>query len=54
MKVDGEIEGSDAIIYLTAWKDCAFELCGETIEMTENEEIKLLLDVETKEINSIK
>lgn len=39
--VSGEINGDTAILFLTAWKDCEFEMHGERIKLGKNEMIKL-------------
>ena len=31
--VDGEINGTNAALKLTAWKDCQFELCGRKLQL---------------------
>jgi hypothetical protein len=50
VRVDGEIEGPNAVIHLSAWKDCEFKLCGENIQLSENENVKLVLNVEADRI----
>ncbi len=52
VKVDGTIDGNNATILLTAWKDCEFELFGESIQMDENDQLELVLDVASNTIKS--
>lgn len=44
IKISGKIENNMAILYLEAWKDCAFEIQGEKITMKKNEKIKLKIN----------
>jgi hypothetical protein len=39
VKIDGQIEGDRALLELTAWKECRFELDGELIHLQKNEKI---------------
>ncbi|MDP3912494.1 MAG: hypothetical protein Q8R96_02000 [Bacteroidota bacterium] len=41
VKIGGEIDGDYALLILTAWKDCEFEMHGEQIKLRKNEMIKL-------------
>lgn len=52
VKISGEINNDSAIIYLTAWKNCEFDLFGEKISMEKNEKIKINLNLKTKQIIS--
>lgn len=52
VKISGEINNDSAILYLTAWKNCEFDLSGEKITMKENEKIKINLNLKTKHIVS--
>ncbi|MEX2569391.1 MAG: hypothetical protein WD431_25850 [Cyclobacteriaceae bacterium] len=52
VKISGEINNDSAIIYLTAWKDCEFELFEEKIVMEKTNKIKIDLNLKTKQIVS--
>jgi hypothetical protein len=50
--ISGEINIDSATVYLTAWKDCKFDLLGEKITMEKNEKAKIKLNLITKQIIS--
>ncbi len=52
VKVSGEINNDSADIYLTAWKNCEFDLLGEKITMRKNERMKIALNLKTRQIIS--
>lgn len=52
VRISGEIYNDSAIVYLTAWKDCEFELMGKKITMDKNEKTKIRLNLRTQQIES--
>ena len=53
IKINGEIDRESATLILDAWKDCEFELLGETIGMGKDEEKLVKIDLTTSKIISI-
>lgn len=50
VKISGEINNDSATLFMTAWKNCEFDLSGEKITMEENQEVKINLNLKTKQI----